>query len=219
MPLSVRTRSSIWASVRYWRPARGIESAALSSCFCSSRWTRARSSSFLSMTLMPLAISNASTTTFTSTPASRRRARSDSVTGRMVMSPLNPLHQHDRAPLVVVERAFLAWQLAHAHFLEAALHEPVLGARGEHEQALQLRAARARFDLGQQPLAGARVAEIGMHDEAGELTRALAGERVERGAADCQLIVLEHHEAPDFPLEPVAPALDADAFGLERLGQ
>src|SRR5574341_1064647 len=155
---------------------------------------RARSSSFLFMTLMPSAISSASIMTFTSTPASSRRVRSDSVTGRIVMT-LNPLHQDDRAPLVVVERALLARQLAHAYLVEAALDEPVLGPRGEHEQALQLGAARARPDLGQEPRAGARVAEGGMHGGAGELRRPVVGEGRGRGAADRELVVLEHHEA------------------------
>src|SRR5512134_3074355 len=157
MPLSLRTRSRIWMVARYWRLASGTDSAALSSCFCSSRWMRARSWSFLSMTLMTSAISS--------------RVRSDSVTGSFM--ELYPLHQHDRAPLVVVERALPARQLPHAHFVEAAFDEPVLRPRGEHEQALQLSPARARLDLGQEPLAGAGVAELGMHDETGKLSCAL----------------------------------------------
>ena len=58
--------------------------------------------------------------------------------------------------------------------LEATLDEPVPGARGEHEQALDAGLARPALDMPQQAVARARVAVFRMHGEAGQLGRMLA---------------------------------------------
>src|SRR5689334_2773607 len=154
MPLSLRTLSRIPASAWSCPAASGRESAALSSCFCSSTWMRACSSSRPSMMLMPLTTSSASIITFTATPPSSRRVRSDSENSAFLMgSKLQALDQDHRAALVVVEEPLLARQLIHTHLVEAALDEPVLGACRQHAQALELRAAPAPLDLGEQPVA------------------------------------------------------------------
>src|SRR5882672_2696571 len=169
MPLSRRTLSKISASAWSCPAASGRESAALSSCFCSSTWMRACSSSRWSMVLMPLTISKASIITFTATPPSSKRVRSDSENGTFrIGRRLQTLDQHHRPALIVVEQPLLARQLVHAHFVKAALDEPVLGACRQHEQPLELRAAHPPLNLGQQPVAGPLIAKIGMHDEAGE---------------------------------------------------
>src|SRR5688572_26795959 len=148
IPSSRRTRSRISLNACRCPAASGTESAALSSCFCSSRWMRACSSSRFSMMLMPFTIRSASIMTFTATPPSSMRARSEAENGALRIR-LEPLDQHDGAPLVVVELALLARQGVDPRLGEAALDEPVLGARGEHEQALQIHPAPARLDLGQ----------------------------------------------------------------------
>src|SRR5688572_11356014 len=217
---SRRTRSKSVAMPAWSPRVRDASSVAESSCFCSSRCSCPRSASFASITCMPFAMSSTSTAACTRALASKTRVRSDCENGNLFTETASePLHEHDGSALVVIELSLLSRQVRYAAFDETALDEPVLRARGEHEDPLQLLFARPRLDLGQQALTRARAAKVRVHGEAGELARSLLGEGIERGAADDHAVVLEHHEAPDLALEQIAIALDQRAVGLEGLDQ
>src|ERR1700682_3500465 len=122
----------------------------------------------------------------------------------------------ERAPLPVVEIALLFGKRRRIAFDEPALDEPARGARGEHEQARKPELASALLDLVQERLAVPFAAEIGIHRQRGELARLFRRERVQRGAADNDAIVLCHHEALDLHLEAFARTPDEHTLVLER---
>src|SRR5688572_8420022 len=177
------------------------------------------------MMLMPFTMSSASITVWTRTPAMSRRTRSDGENARALANeeimgpPSQALGQNDRAALQVVECAPLARQHVHRRFLEPALDEPVFGARRQHEKLFEFSPPRPAFDLAQQALAGAVIAEVRVHGEAGEFAGALLRKRVERGTRHDHAIVLQNDEAVHLSFEQAAVALDQRAVRLERLDE
>ena len=93
------------------------------------------------------------------------------------------------------------------------------GARGQHEQAVQLLLLRPRLDVLHQLVAVAAAAVLGHHGQTGHLGRLLAAEGIERGTADDDAIVIEDREAADLHLDAFAAALDQGAVGLQRTDQ
>ena len=87
----------------------------------------------------------------------------------------------------------MLWQSGDIGFVEAALDEPVRGARGEHEQFLQCLGLGDADHVVEDGLAVAAVAALRVHREAGQFGGGLVGERVQRGAADDAVVVFQHH--------------------------
>src|SRR3982751_4756529 len=70
----------------------------------------------------------------------------------------------------------------------------------------------------QQTLPGARSAVIGMYCKTRQL-RHSGFVSVKTGATDDDSVVLQHIEPVNFHLEEIAPALDQNTFGLQRLDE
>ena len=114
---------------------------------------------------------------------------------------LNLPHKNLRLALPVIQRLLLRGQRRDVGLVEAALDEPVRGARGEHEQFLHPLRLREAGHMVEDDLAVAAVAALRVHREAGQFGGGLVGERVQRGAADDAVVVFQHHEARDFALQ------------------
>src|SRR5262245_43865482 len=92
------------------------------------------------------------------------------------------------------------------------------GARGKHEQALDLAPASERLDRVEQTLPGAGSAMIGVHHQSREFRHA-AFVLVERGGSDDDSVVFKYVETIDFHFEQIAATLDQSAICFERLDE
>src|ERR1700744_2908529 len=82
-------------------------------------------------------------------------------------------HQHERFALPVVEPATVFGQVVDRDLDEAALEEPVLGARGEHEDAREATRPRALLDALEEAFAVAGALRFGCNREARHFADAL----------------------------------------------
>src|SRR5688572_21607723 len=117
-----------------------------------------------------------------------------------VILKLYALEEHLRAAAPVVERLALLGQRGDVGGAEALLDKPVRGVRGQGEQAAQLEALRALLARLQQPLAMSGLAHARRDGEAGELGVLVSGIRIQRGAADDAVVVLDDEEVADLGL-------------------
>src|SRR5260221_2525882 len=92
------------------------------------------------------------------------------------------LHEYLRPAVVVVERLLALRQPARLGLHEAALDEPMRGARGEDEDRLETHRARLRFRVGEQALAAPAVAVEGIRRERREVRGLAVREGIERRA-------------------------------------
>src|SRR5262245_35819704 len=132
---------------------------------------------------------------------------------------LQALGKHHGTSLVIVESPFLLRQLVHGHLHETALDEPMLGTSGENKQPLQLLPARARLDIDEQALPRTSATKIRMDRQAGKLTGALFGKRVERCTTNDHAVVLEYEETAYLTLQKIAIALDERAICFQWLDE
>ncbi|CAM5620330.1 hypothetical protein SSTU70S_01056 [Stutzerimonas stutzeri] len=103
--------------------------------------------------------------------------------------------------------------------LEAALAEPVGGARGEHDELLQPQLARTLLDAFEQLVAAPAVAVFRVDSQTGQLAGIRIGDRIERRAGDDQPVALDDAELLDLALQHLARAPHQNALLLQRCDQ
>ena len=117
------------------------------------------------------------------------------------------LDQYQRLALPVVHVLAVLGQVIDAGLHEAALQEPVRGARRQHEQLLEAGGARAVLEVLQQALAIALCLRIGADGQASRFGHLLGRERVQRSTAEDHAVMFDDGEVVDLALDQLAARL------------
>ena len=102
---------------------------------------------------------------------------------------------------------------------EAALLEPVRRARGQHEQLRHAGRAGAVFHVLQDAFAVALGLRVRAHGQARHLGHLRFRERVQRGAAEDDAVVLDHGKLFDLAFDQLARTFHERAVRLQRFDE